>query len=170
MTDTWSHAVWVDFFSRETAKQTNIEYFILRFEGILQFDNQEFVDYKTLSINELPGDALTDAVIQKNKNSDKYQIDVIWYYLYQMGSPVASNYRLRFLFNVAHLVLVTLHSNAGIERVYALLNKNNVEGTDRNRLDIKESFSSILVVKLALPEAFFKCYDFKPDENLLYEA
>ena len=87
-----------------------------------------------------------------------------------MGSPVASNYRLRFLFNVAHLVLVTLHSNAGIERVYALLNKNNVEGTDRNRLDIKESFSSILVVKFALPEAFFKCYDFKPDENILYEA
>ena len=65
MTDIWSHAVWVDFFSRETAKQTNIEYFILRFEGILQFDNQEFVNYKTLIINKLPGGALTDADIQK---------------------------------------------------------------------------------------------------------
>ena len=65
MTDIWSHAVWVDFFSRETAKQTNIEYFILRFEGILQFDNQEFVDHKTLIINKLPGGALTDADIQK---------------------------------------------------------------------------------------------------------
>ena len=109
-------------------------------------------------------------IYKKNKNSDEYQIDIIWNYLYQMRSPVASNYRLRFLFNVARLVLVTLHSNAGIERVYALVNKNNVEGTDRNSLDIEESLSSILVVKLALPEAFFNCHDFKPNEKLLYEA
>ena len=61
----------MDFFGSETAKWTDIKYFISRFEGILQFDNQEidilyeeFVDYKTLSINELLEDALTDAVIQ----------------------------------------------------------------------------------------------------------
>ena len=42
MTDTFqSHAVWVNLFSRETAKWTDIEYFISRFEGILQFDNQQ---------------------------------------------------------------------------------------------------------------------------------
>ena len=42
MIDTfWNHAVWVDFFSRETAKWTDIEHFTSRFEGILQFDNQE---------------------------------------------------------------------------------------------------------------------------------
>ena len=42
MTDTfWSHAFLLDFFSRETAKWTDIEYFISRSEGILQFDNQE---------------------------------------------------------------------------------------------------------------------------------
>ena len=72
ITDTfWKHAVWMDFFGSETAKWTDIKYFISRFEGILQFDNQEidilyeeFVDYKTLSINELLEDALTDAVIQ----------------------------------------------------------------------------------------------------------
>ena len=86
VTDTfWSHSVWVDFFSRETAKWTDIEYIISRFEGILQFNNQEidrlyeeFVDYKTLSMNELPEDALTDAVIQENKNLDEYQTDIIW--------------------------------------------------------------------------------------------
>ena len=50
-----------------------------------------FVDYKTLSINELPEDALKNAVIQENKNLDEYRIDIIWYYLYQMKSPVASN-------------------------------------------------------------------------------
>ena len=43
----------MDFFSRETAKSTDIEYFISRFEDIIQFDDQEidmfyeeFVYYK----------------------------------------------------------------------------------------------------------------------------
>ena len=74
----------MDFFSRETAKWSDIECFISRHEGILQFSHQEidmlyeeFVDYKTLSINELPEDALTDAVIQANKNSDEYQIGIM---------------------------------------------------------------------------------------------
>ena len=38
---------------------------------------EEFIDYKTLSINELHEDALTDAVIQANKNSDEYQIGIM---------------------------------------------------------------------------------------------
>ena len=61
-------------------------------------------------------------------------------------------------------MLITPHSNAGIERVYALVNMNKAEGTDINRLGIEGSLSSIL------PEAFFKCYDFKPDEKLLRDA
>ena len=69
-------------------------------------------------------------------------------------------------------MLVTPHLNAGIECVYALVNKNNAEGTNRNRLDIEWSLSlsSILAVKLAQPEAFFKFYDFKPDESLLHDT
>ena len=173
----WLHAVWVDFFRRDQAKWSDIEYFIERFGGILQYDEyeiermyEEFVDYKSLTISELPDDALTDAVIQENEHTDEYRIDVIWYYMYQMKSPVGNNYRFRLLFNVARLVLVTPHSNAGIERVYALVNKNKAEGSDRNRLDIERSLSSILAAKLDQPEAFFKCYDFKPDAKLLAEA
>ena len=40
------------------------------------------------------------------------------------------------------------HSNAGIEYMYASVNKNKAEGTDRNRLDIKGSLSSNFPVKL----------------------
>ena len=87
-----------------------------------------------------------------------------------MGSSIASNFQFQLLFNVARLVLVVSHSNAGTERVYALVNKNKAEGTDRNRLDIEGSLSSILAVKLARPEAFFKCYDFKPDEKLVHDV
>ena len=46
-----------------------------------------------------------------------------------MKSSVASNYRFRFLFNVVCLVLVMPHPDAGIEHVYALVNKNKAEGT-----------------------------------------
>ena len=74
------------------------------------------------------------------------------------------------MLNVARLVLVTTHSNVGIERVYALVNKNNAIDTDRNRLDIEGSLSSILAFKLARPEAFFKCCNFKSDEKLLHNA
>ena len=83
--------------------------------------------------------------------------DIIWSYFYQMKSPVASNYRFQVLFNIARLVLITLNSNAGIEHVYALVNKNNAEGTDRNRLDIKGSLSSIFALKQAcLTRSFFQ--------------
>ena len=79
------------------ARQLNgLTYIISRFEGTLQFDNQEtdmlyedFVDYETLSINEPPEDDLIDAVIQENKNSNEYRIDIIRYFIYQMKSPVA---------------------------------------------------------------------------------
>ena len=41
------------------------------------------------------------------------------------------------------------HSDAGIEHMYALANKNKADGTDRNRLDIEGFLSSILAVKFA---------------------
>ena len=84
---------WISLAARQLNGQT---YIISRFEGTLQFDNQEtdmsyedFVDYKTLSINEPPEDDLIDAVIQENKNSNEYRIDIIRYFIYQMKSPVA---------------------------------------------------------------------------------
>jgi hypothetical protein len=64
-------------------------------------------------------------------------MDVIWYHLRQLKNPVALNIRFRLLFEVARLVLLLPNSNAGIERVFSLVNKNKREGSDRNRLDIE---------------------------------
>ena len=173
----WSHAVWIDFFNRSKAKWPDVEYFVNNFSSVLQYDSKEiddlyseFFDYKTLSITELPDDALTDALIAEGEDSDEYRMDIIWYHLYQMKSPVGNNFRFHNLFYVARLVLVTPHSNAGIERVYSLVNKNKNETSDRNRLDIERSLSAILAVKMDKSEAFYRCYDFKPDKNLLKEA
>ena len=131
---------------------------------------QEFINYKTVAICELPDHALTDAVIQENDVADEYRIDVIWYDLFQMKSFVGNNYRFRLLFNVAWLVMVAPHSYAGIKRVYDLANKNKSEDSDKNRLDIEGTLLSILVVKLDQLEPFSKCYEFTPDVKLMSEA
>ena len=98
---TWQHATWIDFFCRNKANWSDVEYFSnINFSNILQFDDQEkerlyeeLVDYNTIAIYELPHHALTDAFIQENDVADVYRIDVIWYHLFQMKSSVGNNYR-----------------------------------------------------------------------------
>ena len=48
----WQHATWIDLFCRNKANWTNVEYFLLNFCNILQFEDQEkerlyeeFIDY-----------------------------------------------------------------------------------------------------------------------------
>ena len=75
-----------------------------------------------------------------------------------MRSPVGPNYRFKLLFEVARIALTISHSNAGIERLFSLVNKNKNEGSGRNRLDIEGSLSSILTVNLERPESIIaKC-------------
>lgn len=88
----------------------------------------------------------------------------------QLRNPAASNLRFRYLFEVARIVLLLPNSNAGIERVFSMVNKNKMECSDRNRLDVEKSLSSILTVKLDRPEMVMKCYEFTPDLKLLHDA
>ena len=84
-----------------------------------------------------------------------------------MISPAGNTQRFGILFGVAHIVLITSHSNAGIERVYSLVNKSKLSKTERNRLDIDGILASTLAVKLDRPESVTKCYDFMRDTQLL---
>ena len=77
-----------------------------------------------------------------------------------------NNFRFHNLFEVAKIMLITPHSNAGIERVYSLVNKNKSKGSERNRLDVDGSLPSILAVKPDGPESSFKCYNCIPSEAL----
>ena len=95
-----------------------------------------------------------------------YRMDTVWYLLQEMKSSVGNNLRIHNLFEVAKIVLITSHSNACIERVYPLVNKNKSEGSERNRLDIDGSLSSTLAVKLDRP----KCYNCIPSETLMGKA
>ena len=49
---------------------------------------------------------------------------------------------------VAQIVLLIPHSNAAIERLFSLVNKNKNELSNRNRLDQDKALSSILAVSL----------------------
>ena len=64
-----------------------------------------------------------------------------------------------------------LHSNAAIERLFSLLNKNKNESSDRNHFDQDKTLSSILAVKLdRLGTSSALCYEFQPDKELLSMA
>ena len=83
-------------------------------------------------------------------------MDTIWYHLQSLKSPVGNISRLK----VARIVLLVPHSNAGIERFYSLVNKNKNEGSERNRIEIDGSISSILTVS--------KNVLFQPSKQLLH--
>ena len=172
----WEHAVWINFFDRQNANWSDVEHFCGKFNATLKFSehsyeclHEEFLDYKSFREEELPAKALQEAFLPEKSNSDhqEYRMDTIWYHLRQLKTPVASNLRFRLLFDVARLVLLLPNSNAGIERVFSLVNKNKREGSDRNRLDIEGSLSSILSER---PESVRKCYEFVPDLTLLKDA
>ena len=88
----------------------------------------------------------------------------------QLKNPAASNNHFKNLFQVARLVLLIPHSNAGTERLFSLVNKNKKYGADRSHLDIEGSLSPILTVKFDRPESESKCYNFLPSAELLHDS
>ena len=176
----WQHATWIDFFRRKDAQWSHVKYFVTKYEKILNFTEiefnllyDEFCDYKSLFVEDIN---LEEAEIKRNDQGDgneraQYRMDVIWHQLQELSSPAGDNLRFRLLFRVALLVLITPHSNAGIERVYSLTNKNKPEGSDRNRMDIDGTLASIIGVKLARPESAESCcYKYEPSQKVLDAA
>ena len=143
-----------------------------KYKGILQYDDyemdklfEEFIDFKSLSDSELPPGAW-----EVDDGSKEYRIDTLLYHIQQLRSLAGNNQRFELLFKVAKLILITPHSNAGIESVFSLVNKNKSAASNRNKLDMEGSLSSILAVKMERPESQEKCYCFKPSEELLISA
>ena len=99
---------------------------------------KEFLDFKSLSDPELSSAAREDAIIREyDDGSKEYGINALWYLIQQLRSLVGNNQRFELLFKVVKLILIAPHSNAGIERVFSLVNKSKFAGSDRNQLDIE---------------------------------
>ena len=83
-----------------------------------------------MSEEDLPNRALTIATIKElededGKTQNKYRMDILWYHLQSMESPIGNNKRFNILFEVARIVLLIPHSNAAIEGLFSLVNKNH---------------------------------------------
>ena len=76
---------------------------------------EEFIDFESLSDSELPPGAW-----EVDDGSKEYRIDTLWYHIQQLRSLAGSNQRFELLFKLTKLILITPHSNVGIERVFSL--------------------------------------------------
>ena len=77
----WEHATWIDFFERSNA---DVEYFCVKFSGVLKFEEsmfdslyEEFLDFRTLHEDEIPGRAFEEALVREYSDSKEYRMDVI---------------------------------------------------------------------------------------------
>ena len=135
----WSHACWVDFFYRGNSSWSDIEYFVDSFSSILQFDKQEMnllyenlifklclrktfrMEHQLLLLSK----SYCYYEDEDGKTQNKYRMDILWYHLQSMESPIGNNKRFNILFEVARIVLLIPHSNAAIEGLFSLVNKNH---------------------------------------------
>ena len=171
------HARWINFQKRSQAKWESVEYFLSRFQSALNTVNidelyDEFCDYKSLTDEDIGLTAWKEAKVVDGSVNDQeifhYRVDILWWHLSQMVIPESSAKRFCNLQNVAELVVVLPHSNAGEERLFSMVRKNRTDS--RSSLKLKGTLSNLLAMKLQYPEDTSPCFKFNPDENLISAA
>ena len=112
--------------------------FLQNIDNDLLFD--EFVDYQSMCDNDISTDAWAEVEVVdgKDENENKivhYRIDVLWHYIAKITVPGTCNKRFKILLQVASLVLVLPHSNAGLERLFSVVRKNKNDMRSSLKLD-----------------------------------
>ena len=166
----WKAVVWINYFNRYSASWNDVSYFCTRYASVLNLSAaesdilyQQILDYRTLENIDI-----SEAQLEEHKK--EFSMDTIWITLLNMKSLLGGESHFGLLFRVACIVLITHHSNGGIEKVYSLVNKNKRVGSERSRLDIDGSLASIIVVKLDRPVSIKKCYEYVPSDELMSKA
>ena len=150
--------------------------FVQRYNKLLMCTVQEldkFLDYQSLSRDSIPQNVWDSALCyeasEDTERSSLYRMDTIWGYLSQLELPGMSNKRFSILAKVAKVVLTISHSNAGEERVFSMIRK--IRRDDMGRMTLQGTLSSLLTVKMNLPETKeCPCYSFDPPADLLQKA
>ena len=94
---------------------------------------QQFINFRAIQLVDVK--FLDEAVVSDCQDESKEPImDTIWNHLHLSKPTVGNNSQFKRLFKVARFVLLTPHFNAGIDRVYSLVNKNKRGGSERTRL------------------------------------
>jgi len=125
----------------------------------------EFVDYQTMcDTTFLPAHILQEATVYED-NEQYIKDSVIWNYLSILKDKITGDLRFRKLSAIAKLVLTLPQSNADEERVFSLIRKNKI--LSRSSLDINNTLSSILTVKMSNLEP---CYKYERTSEVLLAA
>ena len=72
---------------------------------------------------------------------------------------------LQGLPRIAVIILVLPHSNASLERLFSIIQKNKTDM--RSSLKLDGTLSSILSMKTHNPEYITLCFKWRPDQDLL---
>ena len=121
--------------------------------------------------SKFPGNTLSDVIFAEyDDGSKEYRMDVIWYHLNQIKRPIGNNFSFNLLFRVVSIILMIPHSNAGIERGFIHGKQKQKLILCRNHLDQDKVLSCNLAVNLDSPEEMSRCYETKPQKELLYKA
>jgi len=167
----------VDFSKKEECDFSMVCAFIERYPKLLSFTDkeldkvcEEFLDYQAMSRDEIPQHVWDEAVCHEDgEGSTKvtyHRMDRIWGHIADMKLPGIDSARFARLAEVAKLVLTIPHSNVGEERVFLVIRK--IRRDDRAKIQLEGTLSSLVTVKLNLPESKAQpCYTFKPSKELL---
>ena len=172
---------WTIFYQRLETRFSTVEYFLDRYSNLLKFSpdqmnrlNEQFCDYQTMALTEIPKDILEYRLpdLQGQKKGDDnepldWRVDHIWSYMSTLKDDT-SKPRFDLLFQVARVILVIPHLNAGEERIFSLINKNKTEYRPNLKLDT--TLASLITIKVYLPESVTPCYRFVPSADLLAKA
>ena len=118
----------------------------------LLFD--EFGDYQSMYDDDISADAWSD------------EADIVlmsWpHYIAKIILPGTCSK----ISQVASLVLVLPHSNAGLEQLFSVVRKSKTDM--RSSLKLNRTLSSILTTETYNPESLNLCYKWRPDKDLLH--
>ena len=143
---------WVDVVQRDKAEWNQVEFFIEKYsnQAFLQnIDNDllfnEFVDYQSMYDDDISADAW----------SDEADIIVLMSWRHYIAKIILPGTCSK-ISQVASLVLVLPHSNAGLEQLFSVVRKTKTDM--RSSLKLNRTLSSILTTETYNPESLNLCY------------
>ena len=143
---------WVDVLQRDKAEWNQVEFFIEKYSNrtfLQNIDNDllfdEFVDYQSMYDDDISADAW----------SDEADIIVLMSWRHYIAKIILPGTCSK-ISQVASLVLVLPHSNAGLEQLFSVVRKSKTDM--RSSLKLNRTLSSILTTETYNPESLNLCY------------
>ena len=125
----------------------------------------EFIDYQTLSNNEIPNTAFDDAKVVDGTIDEEevfhYRIYILWWRLSNLTMRNSSAKRFKSLPKLAEIGLVLPHSN---KILFSVVRKKKTDS--RSSLKLDRTLSSILAMESKYTESRIPCFKWELDNEI----